>query len=155
MKAEIPVISETDALADQEQVADEVTEPVLEVSSVEKIDAVTTVDSDYNEWLNGKLRSSLNWLENADRDGVSIQVMTRNKSSGPELADFLQNDWPLDVDKTYVYEVKTENRTIYRVFYNEFSSVAQGKSELEKLPQSVKVNSPYLHSVYRMQKALL
>ena len=110
---------------------------------------------DYNLWLDRKLRQSLEWLSQADRDKVSIQVLMRSKSAARELVYYLRNEWPLDISKTYLYEVSTEDRSIYRVFYSEFDSLTQGRDQLEQLPDSVKVNSPYLHSVHRMQKALL
>ena len=114
-----------------------------------------SLDADYNQWLNTKLRQSLNWLSKADRNKVSIQVFVRSKSAARELVYYLRNEWPLDLSKTYLYEVHTDERGVYRVFYNEFDSLTQGRAQLERLPDSVKINSPYLHSVYRMQKALL
>ncbi|MDH3388002.1 MAG: AAA family ATPase [Gammaproteobacteria bacterium] len=114
-----------------------------------------SLTADYNEWLNAKLEESRDWLSKADRDKVSIQVLMRSKSAARELVYYLRNEWPLDLSKTYLYEVNAENRSIYRVFYSEFDSLSLGRDQLEKLPESVKVNSPYLHSVYRMQKALL
>jgi len=86
---------------------------------------------------------------------VSIQVMMRKKSAARELVYYLRNDWPLDISRTYLYEVNLENRNIYRVLYSEFDSVAQGKRQIENLPDSVKNNSPYLHSIRRLQKAML
>ena len=111
--------------------------------------------ADYDQWLNAKLRESRDWLKNADRDNVSIQVMMRSKSAARELVYYLRNEWPLDLSQTYLYEVNTDTRSIYRVFYSEFNSLSLGRNQLELLPESVKRNSPYLHSVYRMQKALL
>ena len=111
--------------------------------------------ADYNQWLNAKLRESRDWLRNANRDSVSIQVLMRSKSAARELVYYLRNEWPLDLSQTYLYEVNTDTRSIYRVFYSEFNSLSLGRNQLELLPDSVKKNSPYLHSVYRMQKALL
>ena len=111
--------------------------------------------ADYNQWLNAKLQESRDWLSNANRNSVSIQVLMRSKSAARELVYYLRNEWPLDLSETYLYEVNTDTRSIYRVFYSEFSSLSHGRNELERLPESVKKNSPYLHSVYRMQKALL
>jgi type II secretory pathway predicted ATPase ExeA len=127
-------------------------------SSVALATATSTdlsLTADYNQWLNAKLRESLDWLGKADRDKVSIQVLMRSKSAARELVYYLRNEWPLDLSKTYLYEVSTEDRSIYRVFYSEFDSLSLGRRQLEQLPESVKINSPYLHSVYRMQKALL
>ncbi len=109
----------------------------------------------YHRWLNAKLKQSREWLSNAQRNNVSIQVLMSTKSSERELVYYLQNEWPLSLDKTYLYEVNMNSRMIYRVFYSEFESLAQGRDEMQRLPESVKANSPYLHSVYRMQKALL
>jgi len=51
--------------------------------------------------------------------------------------------------------VTIEGRSIYRVFYSEFDSLKQARAQIDTLPQSIKVNSPYVHSVYRMRNALL
>ena len=111
--------------------------------------------ADYHRWLDAKLRESRDWLSQANQNNVSIQVFVRSKSAVRELVYYLRNEWPLDLSETYLYEVSTEDRSIYRVFYSEFDSLARGRNQLELLPESVKRNSPYLHSVYRMQKALL
>ena len=111
--------------------------------------------TDYKAWLDHKIQLSKDWLKNANKQSVSIQVLMRSKSAAKELADYLQHDWPLALDKTWVYEVNMNGKQIYRVFYNEYPSITQGQIQLKKLPQSIRVNSPYLHSVYRMQKALL
>jgi len=109
----------------------------------------------YDRWLNAKLLQSREWLSQANRNNVSIQVFVRSKSAVRELIYYLRNEWPLDLSETYLYEVNTDGRGIYRVFYSEFDSLSRGRSQLERLPESIKRNSPYLHSVYRMQKALL
>ena len=141
-------------------VEDEVLQSALDQAA--SSDALVTDSSndldltaDYDQWLNAKLRESRDWLINADRDNVSIQVLMRSKSAARELVYYLRNEWPLDLSKTYLYEVNTDTRSIYRVFYSEFNSLSVGRNQLEQLPDSVKKNSPYLHSVYRMQKALL
>ena len=43
----------------------------------------------------------------------------------------------------------------YRVFFGEFPTVSRGNDIIRQLPASVRTNSPYLHSIYRMQQALL
>ena len=154
------VVTDTSSdVMEKEEVVVEQQEP--ETESVEKEQAVVTTTTkvnsnhDYRQWLDAKLQQSRDWLIKADGDKISIQVLVRRQSAAKELAYFLQNDWPLDLDKTYLYEGIFNTQRIYRVFYNEFESVSQGKRELKRLPESVQVNSPYLHSVYRMQKALL
>ena len=151
----IPVESEPAQVAE-----DEVLQSALDQAA--STDALETMNSkdlgltvDYNQWLNAKLRESRDWLSNADQDNVSIQVLMRSKSAARELVYYLRNEWPLDLSETYLYEVNTDTRSIYRVFYSEFNSLSRGRNQLERLPESVKKNSPYLHSVYRMQKALL
>jgi type II secretory pathway predicted ATPase ExeA/septal ring-binding cell division protein DamX len=134
--------------------------------SVVKLDKVTEnqplevlsssrVPQNYDAWLQNKIQQSIKWLKEADAHGVSIQVMMRSKLAMKELAIYLQNDWPLELDKTYIYEVKLKDRSIYRVFYGEYATVSQGHERIKQLPESVRVNSPYLHSIYRMQEELL
>jgi hypothetical protein len=121
----------------------------------DSIQASTSTGIDRDQWLNLKLKQSREWLSSADRGKVSIQVLMRRKSAADELVWYLRNQWPLNLDKTYLYEYSIETHVIYRVFYSEFESVAHGRREIESLPDSVKSNSPYLHSVYRMQKVFL
>ncbi len=109
----------------------------------------------HEQWLQQKIAASKQWLREADKQGVSIQVMMRSKSAAKELAVYLQTEWPLDLDKTYLYEVNMKDRQIYRVFYNEYPTITLGQMKMKQLPESVRINSPYLHSIYRMQKALL
>ncbi len=109
----------------------------------------------YQEWLDAKLQQSRNWLINARGNNVSIQVLMRKKTAERELINYLQYEWPLNMDKTYLYEVELNSQSIYRVFYSEFDTLTQGRHEMQLLPESLKANSPYLHSVYQMQKALL
>jgi septal ring-binding cell division protein DamX len=94
-------------------------------------------------------------LANANKEGVTIQVMMLNQSKGEELVHFLQNDWSLDLDQTHLYEFQSTSRHVYFVFYGEFDSVSNGSKELKKLPMEVRANNPYLHSIYKMQAALL
>lgn len=151
-------------LADEAMQTGEVNNIPVEPVKAEIVKDVVTIESDrvandkkenYLRWLDAKLQHSREWLKNAQKDGVSIQVLMGRKSKVRELVDYLQNEWPLNIDKTYLYEVDVETQKIYRVFYDEFESVAKGRDGMELLPESVKANSPYLHSVYRMQKALL
>ena len=128
------------------------------VESEQKYDAKPAINDTtpkYHQWLSVKLQQSREWLSSAKKNNVSIQVLMSRKSKERELVYYLQNEWPLSMDKTYLYEVNVDSQKIYRVFYSEFESLAQGRDEMQRLPESVKVNSPYLHSVYRMQKALL
>ena len=106
-------------------------------------------------WLNEKLAQSQQWLGQAEGGKMSIQVMMRNKSGVRELVYYLRNEWPLDLSQTYVYEVTVDSRLIYRVFYSEYDSLNQARAKIDELPESIRVNSPYVHSVHRMRKALL
>lgn len=137
----------------------ELKEALDQAASSEMLATMTNSDltrnEDYNQWLEQKLRESREWLSQADRDKVSIQVLMRSKSAARELVYYLRNEWPLDLSKTYLYEIEIDNRRVYRVFYSEFDTVTSGRDHLDKLPESVKINLPYLQSVHRMQKALL
>ena len=153
---EVDLQSET-AVSEDDDVP--LAEAMSQTASNQGLTTRTSVDFsltvDHDQWLNAKLRESLEWLSQADGDGVSIQVLMRNKVAVKDLVYFLRNEWPLDISKTYLYEVDIEDFSIYRVFYSEFSSLSVGRDQIDLLPDSVKVNSPYLQSVYRMQKALL
>jgi type II secretory pathway predicted ATPase ExeA len=131
--------------------------PIEEVSAIDAKQTEVTTISDYNdnEWLDFKLKRSREWLIGADKEKVSIQVLLLKKSGAQKLAYLLRHDWPLNLDETYLYEVNSDSRVFYRVFYRELDNVAQGRREIQNLPESIRANSPYVHSVYRMQKVFL
>lgn len=133
-------------------VREEVVEIKQEIASV-KVDPSLTLNN--NQWLNDRLEKSREWLSQANKRNVSIQVMMRRKSAADELVDYLRNEWPLDLEQVYLYEVSTGTQSIYRVFYREFDTLGDGQREIERLPESIRVNQPYLQSIHRMQKALL
>lgn len=110
---------------------------------------------EYADWLKDKLEKSQDWLSRVERGKSSIQVMIRKKSAARELVYYLRYEWPLDLSQTYVYEVIIEGRMIYKVFYSEFDTYDKAKAKIDVLPESIRVNAPYVHSVYRMHKALL
>lgn len=161
-------------IAPKKTVEEEIISPVVELQdgskknqqSEAKLDKVTEnqplevlsaseMPENYQAWLENKIQQSIQWLKQADKQGVSIQVMMRSKVAMKELVTYLQRDWPLELDKTYIYEVRLKDRSIYRVFYDEYASVSLGHYKIKQLPESVRVNSPYLHSIYRMQEELL
>jgi MSHA biogenesis protein MshM len=110
---------------------------------------------DDEQWLIAKIEQSKNWLANANQTDVSIQVMSRYETTPKEMARILRNRWPLDLQTTYLFGVQSESQVIYRIFYSEFTSVPEGTREIKKLPRSIGVNGPYLHSIYKMQAAFL
>ena len=81
--------------------------------------------------------------------------MSRYETTPIEMARILKNQWPLDLDTTYLFAVQADSEVIYRVFYSEFTSVPEGTREIEELPTSISKNGPYLHSIYKMQAAYL
>ncbi len=127
---------------------------IEEVSTEDPVQVGAIMVGDYDKWLEFKLKQSREWLSGADKDKVSIQIMVLRKSEARELVYRLNNGWPLNLEETYLYEVNLESKAIYRVFYSEFDSVSRARREIESLPKSIKSNSPYLHSVYRMQKSV-
>jgi type II secretory pathway predicted ATPase ExeA/septal ring-binding cell division protein DamX len=118
-------------------------------------DADLVSADEYSQWLDIKLAQSLEWLANASGKKLSIQVFMRKKGAAGELVYYLRNEWPLDLSDTYLYEVLIEDKVFYRAFYSEFDSLDLARAHIEKLPDNVKANSPYVHSVYRMRKDLL
>ena len=146
--------AEMEAGSKKNQQTDAKLDKVVVNQSVEPRISSKKLDA-HERWLKTKIAASKQWLRQADKQGVSIQVMMRSKSAAKELAIYLQTEWPLDLDKTYLYEVNMKDRQIYRVFYNEYPTITLGQMKMKQLPESVRLNSPYLHSIYRMQKALL
>ena len=132
MKVEL---AEIDPAVDEPKIVD--TSIAQEDSRVSAVADATQVSptsvTDHSEWLSMKLQKSREWLSHVDKGKVSIQVLMRRKSAAQELVYYLRNNWPLDLNETYLYEVSLESQVIYRVFYSEFDSVAHGQREIEVL----------------------
>jgi MSHA biogenesis protein MshM len=107
------------------------------------------------QWLNDRLEHSQQWLSQVTLGKMSIQVMIRKKSAARELVYYLRHEWPLELSETFLFEVIIDERAIYRVFYGEYDSVTGARAQIEVLPESIKVNSPYVDSIRRMREALL
>jgi MSHA biogenesis protein MshM len=110
---------------------------------------------DYMKWLNDKVEQSERWLASAGRGKMSVQIMVINRSGARDLVYYLRNESPLDLSQVFVYEVKVEGRSVYRVFYGEYDALSQAREQIKLLPDSVKANSPYVDSIRRMRKVLL
>jgi len=146
-----PQVQENEAVNPQ-QAQHEIT-PDESPSTLDNADFAASEGSD--RWLNIKLEQSHEWLANAGRGKLSIQVMMRKQSAAPELVYYLLNEWPFALSNTYLFEVVIEDKIIYRVFYSEFDSMEQALAQIDRLPDNVKANLPYVHSVYRMRENLL
>ena len=129
-------------------------QPVEAAISSEKSASVSG-PAEANQWLQDKLLKSRAWLEQADRQAVSIQVMVRNQDAADDLVDYLKNEWPLDLEQTRLFAVNKPGGNIFRVFYGEYPTISEGQQAIRALPPEVQVNAPYLHSIYRMQQQLL
>lgn len=116
---------------------------------------VVTSEISDAQWLGEKLKQSKIWLKNQNNKDVSIQVMMRSKSASDELAKVLRYQWILDVDDTHLYEVKMNGGYIYRVFFGGYNSMTLGQKKLKNLPEELRLNNPYLKSIYKMKKTLL
>jgi len=132
-------------------------EPTKIENSAEKINIkpIDVTGFKNSDWLQWKLKQSKLWLSQQANKGVSIQVMMRSKSASDELTKALRAQWPLNVENTHLFEVEMNGNSIYRVFYGGYSSLSVGQKELKELPEKVKSNGPYLHSIYKMKKTLL
>jgi len=147
-----PQVQESEAVSPQQ--AQHEIAPKETPSTLDNADLAA--NEGYDRWLNIKLEQSREWLANEGREKLSIQVMMRKQSAARELVYYLLNEWPFALSDTYLYEVVIENKIIgYRVFYSEFDSMEQALAQIDRLPDNVRANLPYVHSVYRMRKDLL
>jgi len=161
-----PQVQESEAVNPQQaqpEIAPNETPSTLDNADLAANETPSTLDNadlaaneGYDRWLNIKLEQSREWLANEGREKLSIQVMMRKQSAARELVYYLLNEWPFDLSDTYLYEIVIEGQIIgYRVFYSEFDSMEQALAQIDRLPDNVRANLPYVHSVYRMRKDLL
>jgi len=115
--------------------------------------SISAVDA--QKWLDEKVVKTRAWMAQAEKGHITMQVLMRRKSAAQELVGFLKNEWPLQLDQTYIYEVDIHGTNIYRVLYNDYESWRQGNLDLAAMPDSIKSNGPYLRNIYRLHVAAL
>jgi MSHA biogenesis protein MshM len=99
------------------------------------------------QWLEEEVKRARKWMAKSGPDRITIQVMVREKSAAHDLVWYLNEAWPLDLERTYIDEIASKRNPVYRVFYGDFEDWKTGRGELARLPASILRSQPYLRRI--------
>ena len=98
--------------------------------------------------LQASLEQTKIWLQQVAPTRYTIQLFLARYADGDAVEDFLLNaPAMLDLDKIYVYETVIGGGRKYSVLYNEYASRWEAQASLDSLPESLRINQPFLRRV--------
>ncbi len=126
--------------------------PVTVVSAPQKATAVPEIPAqpsqpiDSLDILETRIAVTKEWLANEARETISIQLLGTTDAT---LLKFHLNELAklIEMNKIFVYRTLAKKKPFLTVLYGSFNSYRAAQEALDKLPESLKVNRPFLRTV--------
>ncbi len=99
-----------------------------------------------SDLLEERLAATREWLKNEAPTTITIQVLGTNE---PEQLKHLLNGIgkSIDINQIFVYRTVARQAPSITVLYGSFSSTRSAKEALDRLPESLKANRPFMRTV--------
>ena len=102
--------------------------------------------SPHSDLLEQRLLATERWLEQADRETYSIQLLGSNDPA--LLRGYFETLGKyIEIEKVFVYRTVANQQPSMTVLYGAFRSRSDAMQSLEALPDELKVNRPYIRTV--------
>lgn len=129
-----------------------------EVSKVETVTAIVepektietnNVVAEVNDYsLDSRLENTMQWLDKADDNNYTIQLVLLDAWAISKVDDFLQMaGQSLDMSKVFVYEAHIQGKKVYSVLYNDYVQRDSAVEQLQNLDKDLLSNGPYLRTI--------
>ncbi len=126
--------------------------PVTVVSAAQKATTVPEIPAsssqpiDSLDILESRIAVTKQWLATEPRETISIQLLGTNDAT---LLKFHLNELAklVEINKIFVYRTLAKKKPFLTVLYGSFNSYRAAQEALDKLPESLKVNRPFLRTV--------
>jgi len=102
--------------------------------------------SDSTDILSQRIQATEVWLAAASPKTLSIQLMGTNE---PEFLKSNLNELSklIEMNEVFVYRTRANDKPFLTVLYGRFNSYRAAQEALDKLPEALKVNRPFLRTV--------
>lgn len=124
-------------------------ESVAKKEEIIKIEEPIKINDSIKEETSSKI--SYNSLLDAPSEYYTINITTTNGIQSAR--DYLSSN-NFDILDVYLYEFGPEKKST-KIIYGIFNSVDEAKVALNKLPESIRKNKPYIDNVKKHQKLFL
>jgi type II secretory pathway predicted ATPase ExeA len=120
-------------------------EPGAAASSDHQLKLSATL-SPHSDLLEQRLLATERWLEQADRETYSIQLLGSNDPA--LLRGYFETLGKyIEIEKVFVYRTVANQQPSMTVLYGAFRSRSEAMQSLEGLPEELKANRPYIRTV--------
>lgn len=102
-----------------------------------------------DDFLQIRLKTTEAWLQTANRDDYTIQLMLMSASVGDWLEDIVIAEKSLDG----IFHIKPtlfRNRQHYSVYFGHFPSYGEAKQAIDRLPERFRLHTPFVQSLRRI-----
>lgn len=105
--------------------------------------------------LNARLQASRSWLQSAEDNAYTLQLMETENSSTQALAAYLQQSVLAELrPKLYIYPIDNEQQPGWGVVYGDFAERGQAQRALRQLPAALRNNNPFIRTVASLRQRL-
>ena len=102
----------------------------------------------YQGLLDQQLHLTRGWLEKAESNNFTIQLILLEAWAVKEAESYLRKaSQSLDMNNVFVYEAIIRGQPVYSVLYNEYANKEDAIAQLKQLDRELKVSSPFLRTV--------
>jgi len=120
-------------------------QPGAATSSDDQLKLSATL-SPHSDLLEQRLLATERWLEQADRETYSIQLLGSNDPA--LLRGYFETLGKyIEIEKVFVYRTVANQQPSMTVLYGAFRSRSEATQSLEGLPEELKANRPYIRTV--------
>jgi len=98
--------------------------------------------------LQQRLNETQHWIQHAQDENYTIQLILLEMNSRHEVTSFLENaSQLLNTDQLYIYPVAIHGRMMFSVLYSEYTLRKQAINQLRQLSPWLQKSSPYLRNI--------
>ena len=116
------------------------------MATVSKNEAADVQPIDPNDILSVRIAATKEWLGKASPETLSIQLLGTNDPSLLRL-HLKELGNLIEMNKIFVYRTLAKQKPFLTVLYGSFNSYRAAQEALDKLPESLKGNDPFLRTI--------
>jgi type II secretory pathway predicted ATPase ExeA len=111
-------------------------------------------DSTADSLLEQRIAQTQQWLQQANRQHYTIQVMQTKIENTADLNKLLYHpEISSLLEKLYIYQITQRKQAYWEIVYAEFKEIKSATAALAQLPDLLKQNKPFLRRIGHLKKS--
>lgn len=114
---------------------------------------VNQTDSTADSLLEQRIAQTQQWLQQANRQDYTIQVMQTKIENTADLNKLLHHpEISSLLEKLYIYQITQREQAYWEIVYAEFQEIKSATAALAQLPDLLKQNKPFVRRIGQLKK---